>query len=336
MLPSTAITRTELSATFSEFDLAMSRLGFIGPRVFRPVPVGIQAADAGKLPLAELLSGNNDDRRAAGGGYKSDDFEFDKYSYATEEHGREAPLDDRQLKIFRSIIDAEDITSQRVIDKVLRGFEVNCAAAAYDAVTNWVDAQTPDIHYAITHEWDDPTNGVPITDIEAARRLVLAASGLLPNALICNRDQFWNLRQTAQVIDRLKYAGFDDPKRFTLAAMGEMMDLEYIIVAGLYDPNQKNTANQGQSASLSSIWGDEHAMVARVATTDDPQEPCIGRTFMWNEDSAGPGTDEEIAVITEEYRQEGVRGSVIRARTDYDIKIMYPQAGCLLSNVTTI
>ena len=74
-------------------------------------------------------------------------------------------------------------------------------------------------------------------------------------------------------------------------------------------------------------------MVACVAVTDDPQEPCVGRTFLWNEENAGVGTDEELAVIVEEYREEGVRGSVIRARNDRDIVIMYKEAGHLLSNV---
>ena len=51
MLPSTAITRLDLSATFAEFDLAASRKNFIGPRVLRPFLVGVQAADVGKLPI---------------------------------------------------------------------------------------------------------------------------------------------------------------------------------------------------------------------------------------------------------------------------------------------
>ena len=51
VMASTAIYRLELSATFYEFDLEMSRRGFIGPRVLRPRMVGIQAADVGKIKL---------------------------------------------------------------------------------------------------------------------------------------------------------------------------------------------------------------------------------------------------------------------------------------------
>lgn len=327
-VPSTAITRLELSATFSEFDLAMSRKRFIGPQVLRPRMVGVQAADVGKIPIEALLQ-TGDDSRAPGAGYKRGDFEFTKFSYATDEHGREEPLDDRQLALYRDILDAEAIHSQRAIDIVLRNYEIAVAAAMYDTDV-WTGAA---LTTAITHEWDDATNAVPIDDVEAAKRKVIDGCGLEPNALILNRNQFWNLAHTDQVVDLLKYSGIDDPKRIREAAIAALLDLEYILVAG----GIKNAAKEGQDVSISRIWSDEYAMVARVAVTDDPQEPCVGRTFLWSEDGPGaPGSDEELAVLVEEYREENVRGSVIRARNDRDIVVMYKEAAHLLSNVTTI
>lgn len=326
-LPSTAITRLELSATFSEFDLAMSRRNFIGPRVLRPRLVAQQAADIGKIPIEALLI-TKDDSRAPGAGYKGGDFEFTKFSYATDEHGREEPLDDRTLKVYQDVIDAENIHSQRAIDIVLRNYEIAAAAAIYDTSV-WTGAA---LTTAITHEWDDATNAVPLTDIEAAKRKVRDGSGLEPNALICNRNQFWNLANTDQVVNRIKYWGGDDPKQINEQMIAAACDLDFILVSG----GIKSTAKEGQSAVIAQVFSDEYAMVARVAVTDDPQEPCVGRTFMWSEENAGaPGSGEELAIIVEEYRKEGVRGSVIRARNDRDIVIMYKEAAHLLSNVTT-
>ena len=326
MLPNTAITRLDLSFSFSEFDLAMSRKRFIGPRVFRPFLTGSQAADVGKIPLESLLT-TQDDSRAPGGEYKGDDIEFSKFSYATDEKGRTGTLDDRTLNIFRDMIDAEDVIAQRTADIVLRNYEIACAAALYNTTT-WTGAA---LTTAITHEFDDATNSVPITVIEAAKRKVRAGSGLEPNALICNRDQFWNMMNTAQVIDRLKYWGGDDPKDINRATASALFDLEHIIVAG----GIKNTANKAQSVSISSVWSDENVMVCRVAETDDPQEPCIGRTFMFSEENAGVGDENELALIAEEYRDEARRSSKIRVRNDRDIVVMYPEAGHLLSNCVT-
>jgi hypothetical protein len=328
MLPSTAITRLDLSSTFSEFDLAMSRKDFIGPRVFRPRMVAIQAADVGKIPIEAILR-TGSDTRAPGGSYKGDDFEFTKFPYSCKEHGRKAPIDDAQLAIFRDMLDAEAIQSQRAIDQVLRNYEIDCAAATYDTAV-WTGAT---LTTAITNEWDDATNAVPIKDVQAARLKVRAVSGLKVNALICNAAQLWNLANTDQVVDRIKYWGGDDPKKINAAMIAALLDLDFILVAGGF----KNASKEGQAFSGADIWSDEYAMVARVAVTDDPQEPCVGRTFLWSEDGPGaPGSDEELAVIVEEYRNEEVRGSVVRARNNRDIVVMYPEAGHLLSNVTTI
>lgn len=326
-LPSTAITRFELSATFEEFSLAMNRQKFIAPQVFRPRIVGVQAADAGKIELESLLQ-TPDDHVSPKGGYQRGDFEWTTWQYATEERGREEPINDRRLRMFRDVLDAEAIHTQRAMDIVLRNYEIDAADALYDTDT-WTGAA---LTTGITHEWDDATNAVPMDDIKSAKDKVRDGCGLEANALVCNSDQFWNLMHTDQVVDLLKYWGGDDPKKLNLAVAAALFELDHIIVAG----GLKNSANEGQSASVAKIWSDEYAMVCRVAETDDPAEPCIGRTFMWADDGPGAtGTEEELALVVEEYREEGVRGSVLRARNDRVIKVMYAQAGHLLSNVYT-
>jgi hypothetical protein len=58
-------------------------------------------------------------------------------------------------------------------------------------------------------------------------------------------------------------------------------------------------------------------------------EPCIGRMFHWSEDGSSPGG------TVESYRDEIVRGNIIRVRHDVDEVVLYPQAGHLVSNITT-
>jgi len=325
-VPSSAITRTELSMTYSEFNLAADRMKFIGGRVFRPILVGAQAATMAKLPVEAMLH-TKEDGRAPGAGYRRGDFEFGSFSYATNEHGWEEPMDDRTVKVFRDLIDAESIHAQRAVDQVLRNFEIDCATALYDTST-WTGSS---LTTAITNEWDDHTNAVPCDDVEAAKQKVRDGCGLEPNALICNRKQFWHAMKTDQVQGMLKYWGGDDPKNLTIATAAALFDLDYIIVAG----GIKNSAKEGQDVTPASIWSDEYMMVARVATTDDPMEPCVGRTFIWSGDGPSAPGGGELACIVEEYREEKVRGSVVRARNDRDIVVLYAQAAHLLSNAIT-
>jgi hypothetical protein len=51
--------------------------------------------------------------------------------------------------------------------------------------------------------------------------------------------------------------------------------------------------------------------------------------FHWSEDGSSPGG------TVESYRDEIVRGNIIRVRHDVDEVVLYAQAGHLLSNITT-
>lgn len=328
-MPKQAITRYDLSAPVSEFDLRANRMGFIGPRVLRPRLVGLAAADVGKIPLKELLHRYSaSTKRGPGSGYSRGDFEFDKYDYSTEEHGVEEPMSDATLALYRDMLDAENIHADRALDRLLGAYEYEVASTIYNTTT-WNGAG---LTTAITNEWDDHASATPIDDVMAAKEKVIAGCGLEPNALVLNSLQYDHLANCAQIVDRVKYTARADQQSM-LAAVADVVGVEQIIVAG----GLQNTANPQQTASVGRIWSGEYAMVCRVAVTDDPQEPCIGRTFIWTGDGPGsPGTDEELAAVVEEYREESVRGSVIRARNNRGIKIMYAAAGHLLSNVLTL
>jgi hypothetical protein len=71
-------------------------------------------------------------------------------------------------------------------------------------------------------------------------------------------------------------------------------------------------------------------MVCKIATGNDMREPCVGRTFHWSADGSS------IGGTVESYREEGVRGNVIRVRHQVAEVVLHAEAGHLLSNVTTL
>ena len=107
--------------------------------------------------------------------------------------------------------------------------------------------------------------------------------------------------------------------------LSAVFDLPNIIVAG----TSKNGAKEGQAASPTQIWSGEYAMVCKIASGPDMRDPCIGRTFHWSQDGSS------IGGTVESYRDETVRGDVIRVRHQVAEVVLYPEAGHLLSNVTT-
>lgn len=327
MQPSSSITRLDLGLTAEEFNLAADRMGFIGPRVFPVIQVAIQASTFPKRTLEQLLK-NYTTLRAPRSGYGGAEQEFGTDSYATEDHGLEGSLDDRELAIFRDLIDAETGVINGTVDGVLRRAEIDAAAAAYDTSV-WTGAS---LTTGVTNEWDDATNAVPIDDVDAAREIIVSGSGLEPNALIINRYQMRNIRKCASVVDKIKYVMGALPKDITPQILAAAFDLDFVIVAG----SVKNTANEAAARAVSRIWSNEYAMLAKVAVTTDLAEPCVGRTFTWNGNGgSGPGSDTELAYLVEERRNPNDTGTIYRCRNDRGIKVLYKEAAHLLSNITT-
>lgn len=320
--PSTSLAtlRPDLADSFMAFDLAADQQGYIAQKVFPVIDVASQAGNFGRIPLAQLLQ-QRDTRRAPGSGYARGNFTFETATFACEEHGAEETVDDREAKMYAEYFDAEVVSAARAYNSVLRNQEARVAAMVFNTTT-WtgsslftnVSGSTP---------WATVASAVPLTNVEAAVQRVYDNSGLWPNALVINRRVFRNLRNTPQVIDRIASSGAGDrtlASDITEQQLAQAFDLDYIIVAG----GSQNTATEGQPAAVGQIWSNNFAMVCRVATSSDFKEPCIGRTFHWSQDGSS------IGGTVETYRDEVVRGEVIRVRHDVDEIVLYPQAGHLI------
>jgi len=310
-------------ATFLEFDLESEKEGYVATEVFPMIDVASMSGTFGKIPLEQLLQ-QRETRRASGAGYARGSFTFDKASYACEEHGAEEPIDDREAEAYAEYFDAEQINTLRAFSAVLRNAEQRVADAVFNATT-WNGAA---LTTGISNEWDDAVNAVPATDVEAAVQKIYDNSGLWANALVINRKVFRNLRNCASIMDRINSAGAGSPSKasdVTVDMLKAVFDLDYIIVAG----TSKNTAKEGQAATPAQIWSSEYAMVCKVATSVDMREPCIGRCFHWSADGSS------IGGTVETYRDEPVRANIVRVRHDVDEMVLYPEAGHLLSNITT-
>jgi len=319
---STATLRPDL-AEFQEFDLESEKQGYIALKVLPVVEAGLQADNPGKVPLESLLF-TGDTSRTSHSNYNRGSYKFERFQYATKENGWEEPIDERDEKRYRYLLQVDRIANARAAGVVARNQEIRVAALVYNTTT-WTGAS---LTTAITHEWDDAVNCVPITDVEAAVKKVYEGSGLWANALVINRQVFRNLRNSDQIIERINSQGAGSPSKasdVTEQMLAQVFDLDYIIVAGA----SKNAANEAAAPTPSQIWSGEYAMVCRVSTSADMRDPCVGRTFHWSEDGSS------IGGTVEEYYEEQSRSRIIRVRHETDEVIMYPQAGHLISNITT-
>lgn len=318
---SLATLRPDIAGSLEEFDLVMDRQNFIGLQIMPVFEAAKPSGTFGKIPIEQLLK-SRDTIRAPGSAYSRGRWTFTSDSFAAVEHGAEEPVDDNEAAIYADYFDAELVSAERARDAVLRNMEIRVASALFNTGT-----YTPT---SVTNEWDDATNATPIDDIEARVQSIWDATGLWPNGLVISRKVFRNLRNCDQIISRIVAQGAGTPAKasdVTVQMLAAVFDLPYIFVGG----GAKDSAAQGQATTVAEIWSSEYAAVGRFVPPGsmDIRYPGWGRTFHYGGDGSSVGT------AFETYRDETVRGDIVRARHQVDEKIVYQECVELLDNITT-
>ena len=317
---SLATLRPELGASLMVFDLAMSQSGFIGQKVMPVLDVDKAAGPFGKINIEAVLQKRNT-LRTSRGAYARQDWEFTTDFYATQEHGVEEKVDDRDRNLYGSYFKAEQVAALRARDAVLRDYEARVAGQVFNITTYTGSNLTSQV----STPWTNHAASVPISDVAAGKGQVYNGLGLRANTIIFNYNRFLDLQQNADLINRIKFSGLENPdtEDIVASALGQAFGVDNVLIAGA----QQNGANEGQPATLAPLWSGAFCWIGYVAQTDDIQEPCVGRTFHWDGDGS------QIGGTMESYRDEHVRADIVRCRHETEEKMLVPAAGYLLTNV---
>ena len=301
--------------SFVEFDLIANRAGFIGYQVLPMLDVSYQADNFGRIPQDQLAR-LAEVERTSQGGYNRIHWTFEDDSYQTREYGLEGPIDRRNARIYREVVDAYRATTAIVTHNILARAELRVAAemaaAAFNSTavgTSWLPANA--------------ATNTPITDVKDASQRVRDAMGQYANAAIMTRFEFRNCQESDQVHQRIHAMGAGGPIKptdITKELLAQCFDVEKVIVAdSCYDDSPEDA--DGSGANLVDIWERGTIYVCKLAKTQSIEESCVGRTFHWTGDgSTANGT-------VETYYEEKVRGDVVRVRHETDEKIIYPVCG---------
>jgi hypothetical protein len=326
-----AVYRPDLGMAVIEYAEGVT-MPYIGLEVMPLYYTIKQAATYPVIPKEALLS-IPDTSRAPRGKYNRGDWEYERGKFSTSENGWEEPVDDSERELVEGEVPglADFVATKRAWNHIMRGQEKRVADKVFNASNFTANA--------ITHEWDDASNAVPIDDTNTGKMSIRSACGMLPNTMIMAYSTFENLKNCDQIVDRLKYtfAGIDINK-MTTQQLAAVFNIERVLVGGAV----YNSAGKGLAASISDLWSNEYAMLTITAKNqEDVTEPCIGRTFLWTEDSAQNP-------IVEEYREEQTRSDVFRVRHNTDEAFMqsvdssgtavseiHKAVSYLFSNVTT-
>lgn len=304
--------RPDLGLAYEQFDLLSHMQGFVGLRVFTPIRVAVASGNYTKIPLAQLLNDDLNVKRAPGAGYARGSLVFEQGRFACTERGAEEVLDDRERAVYGYTgIRFEQLSADRAVSRVLRNAEMEIAALVQTTVgSNATNAGTV---------WSTHASATPRKDVLAARESFRMANGFYPNAIVIPAPAHANLIQCTEVLDILKYGAVPgvDPTKVDEAALAAIFQIPNVIIAGAV----KNTKPSTQTPTLSDIWNKGIVTLCHIAQTEDLREPCMGRTFMFED------------IVVEQYRDEPKRSDVIRARIDLDVTTVHAELSWQITGV---
>jgi hypothetical protein len=157
---------------------------------------------------------------------------------------------------------------------------------------------------SVSSEWNSYSTADPVGDVKDGIAAFRLACGMAPDALIISYDTYLDIPRCTAVQGLLKYTmpGIDVANMNT-AILAALFGVPRVLVGGaVYD-----SAKTGQDATIADLWSNEYAALVKIASGQDITEPCVGRTFLWTEDSP-------INPVVEEYRDESIRSQVYRVR----------------------
>lgn len=310
--------RPDLALAVEEIDLQADREGFVGLRIAPAREVMDQAHTYPVASLADRLR-TSQTLRNSDGTYTGSTLSRNTRPYATEDHGHEVLVDDRSSKIYQHVLNADIEATEVARDVVLRSHEARVIAAA-NAISN-----VTDVTASSGVPWTTPATSKPIADVKAARIKVRNRGGGVPNVLVVDFEVFENLRDNAEILDRVKYDGKIDPAKdeITASAIASALGLEELIVANA----MINTANENQAAVLATMWPKAKALLFTRRTSGTTKKTQFMRTLHWGQDGS------RIGGAFEKYRNEAKRGYVVRARMETTEEVVYEDSGEILNNV---
>lgn len=167
-------------------------------------------------------------------------------------------------------------------------------------------------------DWDD-ASGVPVTDSGTARRTIRQATGANANAIAMGEIVYDALKVNAQIAGRAQYT-----RTLTIneieSILAAVLGFEYLFVGRAV----KNTANDGQTASLSPIIDDD-ALVFVLQPGADMFSVSSMKTFAW-----GAGGGEGTAKT---YYDDGSNSTIAQHQEQWDQKLVAAATGYFFPDI---
>lgn len=166
--------------------------------------------------------------------------------------------------------------TELIMDKLLLDWELRVATM----VTNTSNVGSS---AGVSSGWGGA--GAPLDDINTAIDNVRFSNGVRPNHIVFGLEAWLSFRRDS-TIRNLIFGTNNGGGYPSTGQVGDLLEVENVLIGGAF----RNTGQEGQSESLSTIWGDD-VLVYYAPETPNKERPSFAYSFRW----AQPGLPNMVA-----------------------------------------
>ena len=295
-----------IDVVLTNISVAWPNNGFVGPVLFPQVTVNKQANKYYVFGREAWQPEPFGDVRAPGSvANEIPGLNVSTDTYFCNEHSLQVAVTDEERENADSPLrpdtdGAELVTSKMLLQRELAIYNLVSQTATYNAsLTTTLSG---------TSQWSDYVNSNPIADMRAAIKAVHAQIFLEPNVAIIPYQVMTVLEDHPDFIERIKYS---ERGVVTPEIIASIVGIERVVVPGV---GYNATANPGQSASLSYLWG-KNVIFAYVPPAAGLKTPAFGYEFVWGYGGGMPQ-------VVERWREQQRKADIIRVSRRYSLKIV--------------
>ena len=292
-----------VSAPLTNLAIKYKNLALVGERILPVVPV-IKEADKYYIFGQEELRDDSSLPRAAGAEAREIDWDVTSATYTAEEYALRHLVPDRIVANADVAVRPKISATYKLTQKILLGRE-RAVATLVQNTGSVGSSAVPTI------KWDGTSPDIE-KDIDTAKDAVRIAAGIEPTSIVLPYKTMLAVKRDSTVRNLIRYTVPGD----TLLRNGDLppvlWNLEVIIAGAI-----RNTATEGQSASLGDVWAD-HVLVFYKEASPSLDSLSLGYIFRVG------------SFIAKTYRVEIRDGEMIQVGVIQDEKIVATACGYLI------
>jgi len=241
-----------------------------------------------------------DDKRTSGGRANRVEYGLTKTAYGPlVEHSLEEGVDWEEIELAVDPLDPKIDAVNNISERLLINKEY--ALANYLATGGNLGSS---VTLSGTDQFSDFANSDPFTKIETARLYVQKNALKQANTIIMGLDVWSKLKNHPDLIERCKYTNRKGLEPSDLSVLFPGIENVYVASA------MENTAVEGQTAVMASIWG-KHLWVAYITKTPGIRQVSLGYTLTL-----------EGFRYTDAWTEQQVKQDFVRVNDYYEQKIV--------------